>query len=94
MLLQNVSLHDQIGHLYVVHIEFDHIKTTEKQIVYDEIYPSIIEKQKVIDPCKRSVYQLLEQFSEEQLKTLMQRSSKKRKKKKSTNVFRTSLFCH
>ena len=90
MLLQNVSLHDQIGHLYVVDIEFDHIKTTEKQIVYDEIYPSIIEKQKVIDP----VYQLLEQFSEEQLKTLMQRSSKKRKKKKSTNVFRTSLFCH
>ena len=94
MLLQNVSLHDQIGHLYVVDIEFDHIKATEKQIVYDEIYPSIIEKQKVIDPCKRSVYQLLEQFSEEQLKTLMQRSSKKRKKKKSTNVFRTSLFCH
>ena len=49
MLLQNVSLHDQIGHLYVVDIEFDHIKATEKQIVYNEIYPSIIEKQKVID---------------------------------------------
>ena len=97
MLLQNVSLHDQIGHLYVVDIEFDHIKATEKQIVYNEIYPSIIEKQKVIDPCERSVYQLLEQFSEQQLKTLMQRSSKKKKKKtkkKSTNVFRTSLFCH
>ena len=77
MLLQNVSLHDQIGHLYVVDIEFDHIKATEKQIVYNEIYPSIIEKQKVIDPCERSVYQLLEQFSEQQLKELMQRYSKK-----------------
>ena len=55
MLLQNVSLYDQIGHLYVVDIEFDHTKATEKQIVYNEIYPSIIEKQSIIDPCERSV---------------------------------------
>ena len=63
MLLQNVSLHDQIGHLYVVDFEFDHTKATEKQIVYNEIYPPIIEKQKVIDPCESSVYQFLEQYS-------------------------------
>ena len=33
VLLQNVSLDDQIGHLYVVDIEFDHTKATEKQLV-------------------------------------------------------------
>ena len=63
LLLQNVSLDDQIGHLYVVDIEFDHTKATEKQLVYNEIYPPIIEKQKIIDPCERSVYQLLGQYS-------------------------------
>ena len=62
LLLQNVSLNDQIGHLYVVDIEFDHTKATEKQILYNEIYPPIIEKQKIIDPCERPVYQLLEQY--------------------------------
>ena len=61
LLLQNVSLSDQIGHLNGVDIKFDHTKAAEKQIVYNEIYPPIIEKQKVIDPCERSVYQLLEQ---------------------------------
>ena len=63
LLLQNVSLDDQISNLYVVHIEFDHAKATEKQLVYNEIYPPIIEKQKIIDPCEKSVYQLLEQNS-------------------------------
>ena len=31
LLLQNVSLDDQIGHLYVVDIEFDHTKAIKKQ---------------------------------------------------------------
>ena len=55
LLLKKVSLDDQIGHLYVVDIEFDHKKATENQITYNEIYPPIIEKQKIIDPCERSV---------------------------------------
>ena len=38
-------------------------KATEKQLVYNEIYPPVIEKQKIIDPCKRSRYELLEQYS-------------------------------
>ena len=83
LLLQKVSLDDQIGHLNVVDIEFDHTKATEKQLVYNEIYPPIIKKQKIIAPCKRSVYQLLEQYSLtekgnphhiEQLKKLEQRN--------------------
>ena len=32
--------------------------------IYNEICPTIIEKQKIIDPCERSVYQLLEQYVE------------------------------
>ena len=35
---------------------------TEREFAYNEIYPPIIEKQKIIDPCERSVFQLLEQF--------------------------------
>ena len=44
-------------------IAFDHTIATENQIVYNEIYPPIIEKQKIIDPCGRSVYQLIEQYA-------------------------------
>ena len=51
LLLEKDSFDDQIGHLYVVDIEFDHTKATENQIVYNEIYPPIIEK-KNIDPCQ------------------------------------------
>ena len=63
-LLEKVSLNDKIGHLYVVDIEIDVTNTTLEQKVYNEIYPPIIEKQKVIDPCERSIYQLLEQYIE------------------------------
>ena len=48
--------------LYVVDIKFDHTKATRRQIVYNEIYLPIIEKQKIIDLWERSVYQLVEQF--------------------------------
>ena len=61
-LLESVSFEDKIGHLYIVDIEFDYKNATEKQFVYNEIYPPILEKQKTIDPCDRSVYQLLEQY--------------------------------
>ena len=36
----------------------------QKKTVYNEIYPPIIKKQKIIDPCERSVFQLLEQYVE------------------------------
>ena len=55
--LQNRSLSDKFGRLFEVNFEFDHTKATEKQIAYNEIYPPIIEKQKVIDRCERLVYQ-------------------------------------
>ena len=33
------------------------------QIIYNEIYPPIVEKQKVINSCERSVFQLLDNYS-------------------------------
>ena len=62
LLLEIVSLEDRIDHLYIIDNEFDTKNASEKILAYNEIYPPIIEKQKVIDTCERSTYQLLEQF--------------------------------
>ena len=43
-------------------IKFDVKNASKRHFFYNEIYPPIIEKQKTIDPCERSVFQLLEQF--------------------------------
>ena len=62
----------------MVDIEFDHAKDTEKQIVYNEIYPPITEKQKTIDSCEMSVYQLLKQYSATEKENLrLYRATKK-----------------
>ena len=61
-LLESVSFEDTIGHLYIVDIEFDFKNATKREYAYNEIYLLIIEKQRIIDPCERSVVQLLEQF--------------------------------
>ena len=44
ILLECVSLDDPMGHLFVVDIEFDEKKATERQLLYNEIFPPIIEK--------------------------------------------------
>ena len=62
-LIRTLDIDLPIGHLYVVDIEFDHKNSTKNQITYNEIYPSIIEKQKITGPCERSINQLLEQYS-------------------------------
>ena len=64
LLLESVSLEGKIGHLYIADIKFDYEDATKKQIVYNEIYPPIVEKQKTIDPCEKSVYQLLDNHRE------------------------------
>ena len=63
-LLEKVDFEDTIGHLYIVDIEFDFKNGTERKLSYNEIYLSIIEKQNIINPCERSVFQLLEQYIE------------------------------
>ena len=61
-LLEKVSFEDTIGHLYIVDIEFDAKNGTDRAFAYNEIYPPIIEKQRIIDPCESSIFQLVEQF--------------------------------
>ena len=62
LLIEKVSLEDSIGHLFVVDIEFDEKNASEKQYMYNEIFPPIIEKQKILDANERSLFQLLESF--------------------------------
>ena len=62
MLLEKVPLEDPIGHLFVVDIEFDEKNATKKQYMYNEIFPPIIEKQKILDANERSLSQLLDLF--------------------------------
>ena len=61
-LLESVSFEDTIGHLYIVDIEIDFKNATEREFAYNEIYPPITEKQRIIDPCEKSAFQLIEQY--------------------------------
>ena len=63
MLLECVSLDDPKGHLLVVDIESDEKNATEREFLYSDIFPPIIEKQKTLDADERSAYQLLEMFN-------------------------------
>ena len=88
LLLESVSLEDRIFHLYIVDIEFDTKNASEKILAYNEIYPPMIEKQKVIDPCERSTYQLLEQFAMGEKGT-----SSYKKVLKHTQIYFKNFFC-
>ena len=46
LLLEKVDLDDEVGHLFLVDIEFDNEKATPRQIMYNEIFPPIVEKKK------------------------------------------------
>ena len=62
LLLEKVSLEDSIGHLFNVDIEFDEKNASKRQYMYNEIFPPIIEKQKILDANERYLFQLLELF--------------------------------
>ena len=64
ILLEKVDFEDEMGHLFVVDVMFDLKNATKRQLVYNEIFPPIIEEKKIIDPCERSVFELLEQYKE------------------------------
>ena len=63
LLMETVSFEDEIGHLFVVDIEFDYENASLRQFMYNEIFPPIIEKQKIMEANERSLFQLLELFS-------------------------------
>ena len=73
---------------------------TKRHLVYNKIYPPIIEKKKIIDPCQRSVFQLLELYKEgDNDNPLAYRATRKAhatvlKKKNYSNVFRTFGICN
>ena len=97
--METVDFKDTIEHLYIVDIEFDYEIATEKMMAYNEIYRPIIQKNKIIDPCKRSVFQLLEQYKEGERSALGYKSTSKAhatmlKKNFFTNVFRSVSFCY
>ena len=62
ILLETVDLDHPIGHIFIVDIFFDERNVTEKEWLYNEIFPPIIKKQKILDVNERSAYQLLELF--------------------------------
>ena len=64
LLLETVSLHYKIGHLFVVDIEFDYENADAQHLMYNEIYAPVIEKQKKLDANERLIFQLCELFSE------------------------------
>ena len=63
LLMEKVTLEDKIGHLFVVDIEFDFENASHRQLTYNEIFPPIIEKKKIMEANERSLFQLLELFS-------------------------------
>ena len=65
LLIETVSFEGLIGHLFVVDIEFDYESASPRQFMYNEIFPPIIEKNKIMEVNERSLFQLLELFSKD-----------------------------
>ena len=84
LLFKIVNLDDKIGHLFVVDIEVDEKRVTEREYMYFEIVPPIIEKQKILEANKRSVYQILE--------LLQKTSDDVPKTYRCTNKFHATIF--
>ena len=65
LLIETVSFEDLLGHLFVVDIESDYESASPRQFMYNEIFPPIIEKNKIMEANERSLFQLLELFSKD-----------------------------
>ena len=64
VLLEKVTLDDKIRHFFIVDIEFDYENVDAKQIVYNEIYLPVIDKQTKLDANERLIFQLYDLYSE------------------------------
>ena len=60
LIIEGISHKDKIGHLFVVDIMFDFERCSAEELLFNEIYTPVFEKQKVLPPSKRSVFQLLD----------------------------------
>ena len=45
-------------------MEFNKVKAYDRQIIYNEIFPPVIEKELILEPNERSCFQLLELYKE------------------------------
>ena len=64
ILIEKVIIEDKIGHVFVVGIFLDKNKVSKRELMYSEIYTPVFEKEKVLDPSQRLVFQLLEAIRE------------------------------
>ena len=60
LLLSGMSHEDEIGHFFVVDLEFDGKRATEKKTIFNDIYTPLFEKKKILAVRHRSVYQLFD----------------------------------
>ena len=87
-LIESVDLMDKIGHLFVFDIFLDTKNSNEKQLVYHEIFPPVIEKQKILEVYERSAYQLLGNIWQNKRETkVVPLHSKIARKFISTNIY-------
>ena len=49
LLLESVDLDDKIGHMFVVDIKFDYENISDRVIMYNEVFPPVIEKKETLD---------------------------------------------
>ena len=56
-ILDSLSHKDKMGHLFIVDIKF--FNKNEKTLLFNEIYTPIFEKEKIIEPQHRPVFQLM-----------------------------------
>ena len=90
ILIESVDLTDKIGHLFVVDIFFDAKNANKKQLLYNEIFPPVIEKQKILEVYEHSAYQLLELFDKTKEKPKSYRCTPKSHRKFiSENIYST-----
>ena len=64
VLFEKVTLDDKIRHLFIVDIEFDYENVDAKQIIYNEIYLPVTDKQTKLDANERLIFQLYDLYSE------------------------------
>ena len=55
-------MEDKAGHLFAGDIEFNGMKASNRQMIYNEIFPPVIEKDLILEPDERSCFQLLELY--------------------------------
>ena len=84
-----------IGHLFLVDIKFH--KMNEKTLLFNELYTLLFEKNKLLNPYKRSVLQLLSAISRDKEKDIINTFKHNEKtystmKEKNSSLYMQSIY--